>query len=179
MSALYTYLVLAFAAAGLAAACTTGTLVVGDDSTTEPPSSSDAAPAPDAAPPADAATSDAGPDAPPGSCESEGGACLPAGTACEAADTTGLSCGAAGDFCCSVQCPELSPPSPSFCDGGPTAAEYDAKRCIVGYACAPVSCTTAGGQCVAVSPGSCASGNIGDANKYSCGGGLGVMCCLP
>jgi hypothetical protein len=40
------------------------------------------------------------------------------------------------------------------------------------------SCEAAGGRC-AVVPGACAMGIVGNADWYSCGGGLGVMCCLP
>jgi len=40
-------------------------------------------------------------------------------------------------------------------------------------------CEAAGGSCVGLYPGNCADGEIGDANDYSCGGMLGVMCCLP
>jgi hypothetical protein len=77
------------------------------------------------------------------------------------------------------ECPTLSPPAPGFCDGGPVAPKYGVDGCIVGYACAPILCADAGGQCVAVAPGTCASNHVGDATKYSCGGGLGTMCCLP
>ena len=41
------------------------------------------------------------------------------------------------------------------------------------------TCESAGGSCVALSPGSCDVGSVGDATQYSCGGGLGVECCLP
>jgi hypothetical protein len=41
------------------------------------------------------------------------------------------------------------------------------------------TCVDAGGSCVALAPGSCATGTVGDATQYSCGGGLGVECCLP
>jgi hypothetical protein len=41
------------------------------------------------------------------------------------------------------------------------------------------ACVAAGGSCVAPVPGSCDNGAIGDARQYSCGGGLGVECCLP
>ena len=41
------------------------------------------------------------------------------------------------------------------------------------------ACAAAGGECVAVYPGTCADGVIGAADAYSCGGGVGVMCCLP
>ena len=38
------------------------------------------------------------------------------------------------------------------------------------------TCAAAGGECVGVYPGACANGTIAE---YSCGGGVGVMCCLP
>lgn len=41
------------------------------------------------------------------------------------------------------------------------------------------ACEKAGGACVALYPGSCDEGTILNANKYSCGGGLGVECCKP
>ncbi len=44
---------------------------------------------------------------------------------------------------------------------------------------AGATCESAGGSCVALSPGSCNEGSIGDATRYSCGGGDGVECCLP
>lgn len=78
-----------------------------------------------------------------------------------------------------VSCPELQQPPPTFCDGGPFAPLYSSNGCINGFACAPLLCVAAGGACVALSPGSCKTNHVGDATKYSCGGGLGVMCCLP
>jgi hypothetical protein len=78
-----------------------------------------------------------------------------------------------------VPCPTLSPPGPGFCDGGPFAARYDARGCIVGFLCAPASCTSAGGSCVGLAPSSCPDGHFGDATKYDCGGGIGSACCLP
>ena len=41
------------------------------------------------------------------------------------------------------------------------------------------TCESAGGACVPLVPDACEFGEVGDANTYSCGGGLGVMCCLP
>lgn len=41
------------------------------------------------------------------------------------------------------------------------------------------SCEAAGGTCTALVPDACEIGSIGDATEYSCGGGLGVECCLP
>jgi hypothetical protein len=49
--------------------------------------------------------------------------------------------------------------------------------CVVDAASNP--CEAAGGSCVALYPGACNTGNIGDARKYSCGAGLGIECCLP
>ncbi len=40
-------------------------------------------------------------------------------------------------------------------------------------------CESAGGRCVALVPSACTDGLTGNADWYSCGGGLGVMCCLP
>ena len=42
-----------------------------------------------------------------------------------------------------------------------------------------LGCEAAGGACVAVVPGACMDGIVGNADWYSCGGGLGVLCCLP
>jgi hypothetical protein len=166
----------------LLVACGSGDVVIGDDTSASPAdvdggatdgASGDATPKPDAAP-------DGGPpDAPPVTCESILGACQAQGTACMQADTSGATCANAGDFCCKTTCPTLSPPAPSFCDGGTPVPKYGSGKCIVGYGCAPLGCTEAGGQCVALTPGSCPSNHVGDAQKYSCGGGLGVMCCLP
>ncbi len=169
----------------LLAACGSGDRIVGDDSApdaSETDAPVDAAPPPDA-PDADAAPDsggDSAPDAPPGSCAAAGGACQATGAACRQLDTSGIVCAGSGQVCCLVTCPELTPLPPGFCDGGPTAELYDSHECIVGYACAPVSCTTAGGSCVGLSPTACpAPRHFGDANTYSCGGGLGVACCLP
>src|SRR5262249_2936813 len=38
------------------------------------------------------------------------------------------------------------------------------------------ACTDNGGSCVALAPGTCPNGTTGG---YSCGGGLGVTCCMP
>ena len=77
-----------------------------------------------------------------------------------------------------VTCPELNQPPPSFCDGGPFAPKYNGDGCINGFGCTPLLCSDAGGTCVALVPGACASNHTGDASKYSCGG-IGVQCCLP
>lgn len=190
MSAVYTFCRASFARALLlgavftaaVVACGTGDVVVGDDS--RDAATTDSSTNPDAQPPIDkdGATTDAVIDAPPGSCASAPtgpGMCLPAGAACRQADTTGLTCATAGQFCCVVTCPELAQPAPGFCNGGPFAPLYDAKACIVGFACTPVACTAAGGTCVGLAPGSCPNNKFGDATKYSCGPGIGTGCCLP
>jgi hypothetical protein len=41
------------------------------------------------------------------------------------------------------------------------------------------ACEAAGGACVPLVPDACEFGTVGDASTYSCGGGLGVQCCLP
>jgi hypothetical protein len=41
------------------------------------------------------------------------------------------------------------------------------------------SCEAAGGTCVPLVPDACYIGSVGDATQYSCGGGVGVECCLP
>ncbi|MBX7196080.1 MAG: hypothetical protein K1X94_28755 [Sandaracinaceae bacterium] len=40
-------------------------------------------------------------------------------------------------------------------------------------------CVAGGGSCVAVVPGACGRGIVGNADWYSCGRGVGVLCCLP
>lgn len=180
-------LLLGAVAAGVFVACGSGDLVVGDDSRDDSRvdgASGDGGSGPDGNPPNDddGASHDAGNDGPAGSCSAAPngpGTCLPNGTACRQADTTGLTCPTTGAFCCVQPCPELAQPPPGFCDGGPSAPVYDTKACVVGFACAPVACADAGGACVALTPGSCATGHTGDATKYSCGPGIGVMCCLP
>lgn len=46
---------------------------------------------------------------------------------------------------------------------------------------APVGnpCVVAGGSCDPVVPGVCMDGIVGSPDRYSCGGGVGVLCCLP
>jgi hypothetical protein len=64
-------------------------------------------------------------------------------------------------------------------DAGPAADLAVDARMTAGDA-GPVSCTSAGGTCVALTPTACpAPGVVGDATLYTCGGGLGVECCLP
>lgn len=41
-----------------------------------------------------------------------------------------------------------------------------------------LSCASVGGSCVGLAPSSCIGGTWADANAVSCGGGLGVGCCV-
>jgi hypothetical protein len=41
------------------------------------------------------------------------------------------------------------------------------------------ACESGGGTCVPLVPDACAFGTVADANQFSCGGGLGVECCMP
>lgn len=80
------------------------------------------------------------------------------------------------------ECPAISAPGPGFCPGGTVVPRKDPKTgCLVGFDCLPAAnaCTNAGGTCVGLSPSSCPSGNWADATTHSCGGGIGVGCCLP
>ena len=95
--------------------------------------------------------------------------------------------GCTGGFDCvkttPADCPELVQPPPGFCPGGSVVPHKNASTgCVDGYDCVPPAgnaCTAAGGTCVGLAPSSCASGHWGDASTHSCGGGLGVGCCLP
>lgn len=164
-------------------ACGSGDLVIGDDSRDASTSTDSSTSDGDAGSnDKDGATVDAQVDASPGACAAAPGGpgiCLPKGTGCLQADTTGLTCAASGQLCCLQPCPSLAQPPAGFCDGGPIVPLYNAKACVSGFGCAPVACATAGGTCVAVVPGACAPDKIGDAAKYSCGGGVGTACCLP
>lgn len=59
------------------------------------------------------------------------------------------------------------------------AGTWDCYNNSCSFTCAANACVAAGGSCVALYPGSCANGTVGNANQFSCGGGLGVECCLP
>lgn len=172
---------LVVASAMIAAACGGGEIVIGDDTSLAGPDGGDPYVLPEGGMPDTGGPSDAGSDTSmppvPGACGLPN-QCQKNGTPCRAKDATGLTC-KADEFCCATTCPTLSPPAPTFCDGGPYAALYDSGGCVVGYACTPVTCATAGGSCVGLAPGTCPSNHVGDATKYSCGGGLGTQCCLP
>jgi hypothetical protein len=62
---------------------------------------------------------------------------------------------------------DAAPIDASEHDGGADASTADAGT----------TCAEMGGACVPVVPGSCPSGRFGD--PASCGGGVGVTCCLP
>ncbi|MBI4701738.1 MAG: hypothetical protein HY744_11375 [Deltaproteobacteria bacterium] len=56
----------------------------------------------------------------------------------------------------------------SGADDGESDSAYDKQS----------KCASAGGKCVAITPSACSKGEWGDADAYSCGGGLGVGCCF-
>lgn len=93
--------------------------------------------------------------------------------------------GCPGGFDCvaptPADCPELVQPPPGFCPGGSVVPRKGANGCTVGFDCvsSPNACVAGGGKCVGLSPSSCPGGNWADATTHSCGGGLGVGCCLP
>lgn len=149
VSARHVLLLGALLVMGAAAACATSDLVVGDDAPASPPAA-DGGEA--AAPLADASPADSFVPLGP-----DGGDAAPD----------------------APSCPDLSQPSPGFCGGAAYAPTYAASGCINGFECTPMTCATGGGACVALSPGSCASNHVGTPTDYSCGGGLGTMCCLP
>lgn len=57
--------------------------------------------------------------------------------------------------------------------------QCNANACSFSECSGGNDCEAAGGSCVALTPTSCKTGVVGDANEYSCGGGVGVQCCLP
>lgn len=140
-------------------------------------------------------SADAG--AAPGSCASLGGQCVGlAPTSCPSerwASTSEGSCGdGVGVGCCLPSCPQLSPPAPSFCPDGTITPRKDASGCIRGYECEPrdggssdggdaglVTCDSLGGLCAGLSTSSCKGmGRWADMSKVTCGGAVGVGCCV-
>jgi hypothetical protein len=125
---------------------------------------------------------------PTNACTAAGGACVglapascPNGTWGDAA-THGCG-GGVGVGCClpvPVKCPMPTPPAPGFCSDGRIVTGKDANGCRTYDCVRPTNaCTAAGGACVGLAPASCPNGTWGDAATHSCGGGVGVGCCLP
>jgi len=77
------------------------------------------------------------------------------------------------------QCPVQGATSPKC--PGTWSCDLEVQRC--NYQCEPdpSECFLAGGTCVAVGDPNevCPNGVIGNADRYSCGDGVGVACCLP
>jgi hypothetical protein len=80
-----------------------------------------------------------------------------------------------------VTCPIIEAPPPGFCAGGHIVQRTNEDGCTRPECVpdAPTACAAAGGTCVGLAPGSCAPGHWADATTHSCGGGIGVGCCLP
>jgi len=72
-------------------------------------------------------------------------------------------------------CKLQSLPQPK-CPGG---WQCEGNACSFTECSGENACEAAGGSCVALGPNGCKVGSVGDATKYSCGGALGVQCCLP
>jgi hypothetical protein len=176
----------------LVAACSGSTA----DGTSEPAADGTATGA-SASEPVDTVASDVKSGKKKKTCASVGGTCVGlAPSSCAGgtwADASKVTCGHGLGVGCCVEaapppppppvCPELVQPPPGFCPGGSVVPQHDASTgCIVGFDCVPGAtnaCTAAGGTCVGLAPSSCAAGHWGDASTHSCGGGLGVACCLP
>lgn len=125
------------------------------------------------------------PPPPVSQCEAKGGQCVAiTPTACADGtfgDASTHSCGGGIGVGCCITCPTLSPPAPGFCTGGTITPKKAANGCVTGYDCvkpAQTQCEAKGGECVALTPTSCAGGTWADATTHSCGGGLGVGCCI-
>jgi hypothetical protein len=82
-----------------------------------------------------------------------------------------------------AQCAECT----AVCDAIGSRSEGWYSSCdgqLIGWAnCSeeppPNACEEAGGECLGLTPTNCTDGEWGDAETYSCGGGVGVGCCLP
>jgi hypothetical protein len=84
---------------------------------------------------------------------------------------SGASCESAGGNCV--------PNVPDACEIGMWSDQYscsgaDVRCCLPG----PKECAAAGGVCEAVTPGACLDGMIADPMKFTCGSGVGTLCCL-
>lgn len=100
---------------------------------------------------------------------------------------TGLVTDRDGNGCVTAhRCEPVVPPScpavaTPICAAGTNLVERKDEQGCTTYACETpaVTCQSAGGACVALAPGACdAPKRVGDASKFSCGGGLGVQCCF-
>jgi len=92
------------------------------------------------------------------SCASVGGQCTGIHyQACQGgtwADANVVTCGAGiGVGCCVMPQPPPPPPAPNACE-------------------------SFGGRCTGISPSACPEGFFADATQFSCGGGVGVGCCV-
>ena len=64
---------------------------------------------------------------------------------------------------------------PKKCKSGLTCVASTSGKLGAPGTCEP-DCVVAGGECVALAPGTCKNGTVG---SHSCGSGLGVECCMP
>ncbi len=125
---------------------------------------------------------DAGPAA--NTCTAAGGECraLSLPQACDNWGGSQYSCGGGvGVGCCLPSCPNLVQPGPGFCTNGTVVTKTNAAGCMY-YDCvldagpAPTACAAGGGICKGLVPGACPAPQSW--SSLSCGGGVGVGCCL-
>ena len=151
-------------ALGCVAACATGDLIIGDDTT---------ASVPDGAAPATGGLDGGGEDSSSFTCVTPAGACVDAAVLC-AEVAPDFTCAAPDERCCKTACAVVAKPPPSTCRGD-AAVPLFTGACIREYACPPARCVSAGGACGL--PQTCATVAY-DASTYACTNNDDV-CCLP
>ncbi len=70
----------------------------------------------------------------------------------------------------------IAEPTQSANEGDSSSTESDVK--LGNKKKKKATCTSVGGQCVGLAPSSCTGGTWADATKVTCGGGIGVGCCI-
>ena len=110
---------------------------------------------------------------PGNACTQAGGSCVAVtpGACASGTLTSSLTCGSGvGSTCC-------MPGGAGGSSGSGGSSGRGGNSGTGGTTSVPANaCTKAGGSCVAVAPGSCASGTI---TSLSCGPGIGSICCMP
>lgn len=81
-------------------------------------------------------------------------------------------------FCtAAVECTQQGIPQPRCPDAWSCESNACTPKCD-GDVPPTNACVAAGGTCIGLRPGACADGTVLDATEYSCGGPVGVLCCL-
>jgi predicted secreted protein len=87
------------------------------------------------------------------------------------------------------ECRPIPPITPDACPNARVHDRLDANGCWLGFDCVPIAddaaaadagpaCPSGRGQCVGLSPSGCPDGVFAPADVASCGGGVGVACCV-